>query len=68
LEGRLDEADLLHDHAIWKEGDAGRGRPGGATIDSNALWDSAYAPLIKELGYDPVRADQAAPAGARCSI
>src|SRR5271169_7157877 len=29
-----------------------------ATIDFNALWDRAYAPVIKELGYDPVRADQ----------
>ena len=31
---------------------------GVAAIDFNALWDRAYAPLIKELGYDPVRADQ----------
>ena len=31
---------------------------GVATIDFNALWDRAYAPVIKELGYDPVRADQ----------
>ena len=31
---------------------------GVATIDFNALWDHAYAPVIKELGYDPVRADQ----------
>ncbi len=33
-------------------------RQGIATIDFNALWDRAYAPVIKELGYDPVRADQ----------
>ena len=31
---------------------------GVATIDFNALWDRAYAPVIKELGYNPVRADQ----------
>jgi hypothetical protein len=31
---------------------------GVANIDFNALWDRAYAPMIKELGYDPVRADQ----------
>jgi hypothetical protein len=31
---------------------------GVATIDFNALWDRGYAPVIKELGYDPVRADQ----------
>src|SRR5215469_1485206 len=31
---------------------------GVATIDFNALWDRAYAPVIKELGYDPIRADQ----------
>jgi hypothetical protein len=31
---------------------------GVSTIDFNALWDRAYAPVIKELGYDPVRADQ----------
>jgi hypothetical protein len=31
---------------------------GVATIDFNALWDRAYAPVIKELGYEPVRADQ----------
>lgn len=31
---------------------------GVATVDFNALWDRAYAPVIKELGYDPVRADQ----------
>ena len=31
---------------------------GVASIDFNALWDHAYAPVIKELGYDPIRADQ----------
>ena len=31
---------------------------GITTIDFNALWDRAYAPMIKELGYNPVRADQ----------
>ena len=29
-----------------------------AEIDFNALWDKAYFPLLKELGYEPVRADQ----------
>jgi MAP3K TRAFs-binding domain len=31
---------------------------GVANIDFNALWDRAYAPVIKGLGYEPVRADQ----------
>ncbi len=31
---------------------------GPATIDFDALWRKAFEPLIKELGYDPVRADQ----------
>jgi len=35
--------------------DAGRGP---AEIDFNALWDNGYVPVIKELGYEPVRADQ----------
>lgn len=29
-----------------------------AQIDFNSLWEKAYAPAIRELGYDPVRADQ----------
>lgn len=35
-------------------------RPPGAPekIDFDALWHRALAPLIEELGYDPVRADQ----------
>ena len=35
-------------------------RPDSApsTIDFDALWNKALAPLIEELGYDPVRADQ----------
>jgi hypothetical protein len=37
------------------QAEAGRG-PG--EIDFNALWDRAYVPVIKRLGYDPVRADQ----------
>jgi MAP3K TRAFs-binding domain len=36
---------------------AGPGR-GPAEIDFNALWDHGYVPVIKELGYEPVRADQ----------
>jgi hypothetical protein len=31
---------------------------GPAQIDFNALWDKAYFPLLNELGYQPVRADQ----------
>jgi hypothetical protein len=31
---------------------------GPAEIDFNALWDKAYFPLLQELGYQPVRADQ----------
>jgi hypothetical protein len=31
---------------------------GVPNIDFNALWDRAYAPVIKDLGYEPVRADQ----------
>jgi hypothetical protein len=31
---------------------------GPAEIDFNALWDHGYVPIIKELGYEPVRADQ----------
>jgi Tetratricopeptide Repeats-Sensor len=31
---------------------------GPAEIDFNALWDKAYFPLLGELGYQPVRADQ----------
>ena len=31
---------------------------GPAEIDFNALWDDGYVPVIKDLGYEPVRADQ----------
>jgi tetratricopeptide (TPR) repeat protein len=31
---------------------------GPAEIDFNTLWDQAYFPLLQELGYEPVRADQ----------
>jgi Tetratricopeptide Repeats-Sensor len=31
---------------------------GPAEINFDALWDRAYEPAIKELGYEPVRADQ----------
>ena len=41
---------------------ANRPRPkpgrGPAEIDFNALWDRGYVPVIKALGYEPVRADQ----------
>ena len=33
-------------------------RPAPVTIDFNALWEKAYAPAIRELEYDPVRADE----------
>jgi len=37
-------------------------RPDSATapdqIDFNRLWTSAFEPAIRQLGYDPVRADQ----------
>jgi len=29
-----------------------------AKINFNNLWEKAYAPVIRELGYDPVRADE----------
>jgi tetratricopeptide (TPR) repeat protein len=35
--------------------EAGRGP---AEIDFNALWDRGYVPVIRALGYEPVRADQ----------
>ena len=37
------------------QADAARGP---AEIDFNALWDRGYVPVIKALGYEPVRADQ----------
>jgi hypothetical protein len=37
------------------QAEAGRGP---AVIDFNALWDNGYVPVIKGLGYEPVRADQ----------
>jgi hypothetical protein len=37
------------------QADPGRGP---AEIDFNALWDNGYVPVIKDLGYEPVRADQ----------
>jgi tetratricopeptide (TPR) repeat protein len=37
------------------QADAGHGP---AEIDFNALWDRGYVPVIKALGYEPVRADQ----------
>jgi tetratricopeptide (TPR) repeat protein len=37
------------------QAEAGRGP---AEIDFNALWDRGYVPVIKGLGYEPVRADQ----------
>lgn len=37
------------------QAEAGRGP---VEIDFNALWDRGYVPIIKALGYEPVRADQ----------
>jgi hypothetical protein len=37
---------------------AAAGNNAPAEIDFNALWDRAYVPVIKALGYEPVRADQ----------
>ncbi|MDK1376585.1 MULTISPECIES: tetratricopeptide repeat-containing protein [unclassified Sinorhizobium] len=37
------------------QAEAGKG-PGD--VDFNALWDRAYVPVIKTLGYEPIRADQ----------
>jgi Tetratricopeptide Repeats-Sensor len=37
------------------EAEAGKGP---AEIDFNALWDRGYVPVIQQLGYEPVRADQ----------
>lgn len=31
---------------------------GPAEMDFNALWDRGYVPVIKALGYEPIRADQ----------
>src|SRR5215468_8014081 len=40
-----------------KETQAEAGK-GPAEIDFNSLWDRGYVPVIKALGYEPVRADQ----------
>jgi hypothetical protein len=32
--------------------------PDHGEVDFNALWDRAFAPVLSELGYDPVRADE----------
>jgi tetratricopeptide (TPR) repeat protein len=32
--------------------------PDHGDIDFNALWDRAFAPLLRDLGYNPIRADQ----------
>jgi tetratricopeptide (TPR) repeat protein len=37
------------------QADPGRGP---SEIDFNALWDRGYVPVVKALGYEPVRADQ----------
>ena len=34
------------------------GGPGPERIDFNRLWNAAFEPAIRQLGYDPVRADQ----------
>src|SRR2546426_11072107 len=32
--------------------------PGHGEIDFNALWDRVFAPLLRDMGYDPLRADE----------
>jgi tetratricopeptide (TPR) repeat protein len=32
--------------------------PDHGEIDFNALWDHAFAPLLREIGYEPIRADE----------
>jgi hypothetical protein len=32
--------------------------PDRGEIDFDKLWDKAFAPLLRDLGYDPIRADQ----------
>lgn len=32
--------------------------PDRGEIDFDALWDLAFAPLLRDLGYDPIRADE----------
>lgn len=32
--------------------------PDRGEIDFDALWDRAFTPLLRDLGYDPIRADQ----------
>jgi hypothetical protein len=49
---------MFHGHAVRPEADPGGGGPRCAGGRFNALWDRAFAPVIKELGYEPVRADQ----------
>ncbi len=38
--------------------DTGATPPAPATVDFDALWEKALLPLIEQLGYQPVRADQ----------
>ncbi|TDH59805.1 hypothetical protein E2C06_25520 [Dankookia rubra] len=38
--------------------DTGVTPPAPATVDFDALWEKALLPLIEQLGYQPVRADQ----------
>jgi hypothetical protein len=49
---------MLHDHAVRPQADPGRTWTRAVEIDFNALWDRSYVPVIKDLGYEPVRADQ----------
>jgi hypothetical protein len=31
--------------------------PDRGEVDFDVLWDRAFAPLLRDLGYDPIRAD-----------
>jgi hypothetical protein len=51
-------ARVLHDHAVGRKLTNVELGLGPAEIAFNALWDQVYIPVIRELGYEPVRADQ----------
>jgi len=46
---------VFYNHAVWPQGTCRR-RP--AEIDLKALWDRGRVPIIKSLGFEPVRGDQ----------
>lgn len=42
----------------YRTRDTGAAPPAPAHVDFDALWEKAFLPLIDELGYQPVRADE----------